>query len=357
MMKIWQSFILLILLGCHSQAFAAIRPSFLLEDSAWNATEIVVATEGVAIDGKLQILEVWKGGLRIGGNLSVSEMAAFAPESKRAVSTVFEQKNEKPAVYVTGSRLVLFLKKPMKDFEKWQPVNFFNDMNSSVVWIEQDKAYSFLQVMNPGPSALTLLHLSAEEMRTQTDKILQTQAALTKVSSLKNPTQRAQDLRRFVSSPYYFARQEAFTELSKCGKAALPVLRSMLNDKSLLPQHNHVIKALGKAGGKSVGSELTRIVTIETKFWKKTAPTLKEGWWNEVGLTPSQTETLRNRYSKVLSTLYALKTMKYSGSKTAVTQLRDFWRSLPQLESKSGLNQMSEECDNVLKALSADEGQ
>jgi len=37
--------------------------------------------------------------------------------------------------------------------------------------------------------------------------------------------------------------------------------------------------------------------------------------------------------------------------KEVVTEFRDFWRSLPQLDDKSGLNQMSEECDKILLAL------
>ncbi len=77
------------------------------------------------------------------------------------------------------------------------------------------------------------------------------------------------------------------------------------------------------------------------------------GWWNGTGLQWSEVETLRNRYVKVLHALYALKQIKYGGSRNAVIELRNFWRLLPQLEDKSGLNQMSEECDNVLKALTA----
>jgi hypothetical protein len=58
-----------------------------------------------------------------------------------------------------------------------------------------------------------------------------------------------------------------------------------------------------------------------------------------------------NHYTRVLAAIRVLNGLKYGDSKTAIIQLRDFWRSLPQLEDKSGLNQMSEECDGLLKAI------
>jgi hypothetical protein len=101
---------------------------------------------------------------------------------------------------------VLFLKKPTDASEKWQPGNFYNDMNVSVVWLEQGKAYAFIQMMNPGPSLLIPLRLSEAEINAQVTGILQTQTAVTKASSLKNLAQRAQALRPFISSKHYFAR-------------------------------------------------------------------------------------------------------------------------------------------------------
>jgi hypothetical protein len=76
---------------------------------------------------------------------------------------------------------------------------------------------------------------------------------------------------------------------------------------------------------------------------------LKEGWWNDMRNT--NTEYLRSRYGKLLFALVTLQEQKYAGCRTVVTQFRDFWRSLPQLEDRSGLNQMSQQCDQILKAL------
>lgn len=46
-----------------------------------------------------------------------------------------------------------------------------------------------------------------------------------------------------------------------------------------------------------------------------------------------------------------LKKLKAVSCKALVIELRDFWRSLPQLEDKSGLDQMSKECDSILQVL------
>ena len=47
-----------------------------------------------------------------------------------------------------------------------------------------------------------------------------------------------------------------------------------------------------------------------------------------------------------------MKEIRYHDAESIVAELRDFWRSLPQLED-SGLDQMSKECDSLLDALQA----
>ena len=130
----------------------------------------------------------------------------------------------------------------------------------------------------------------------------------------------------------------------------MPVLHRMLSDNSLFKLHGEVVKSLAKAGGNLVAEELTQLVRDEMSFWKATAPKLKRGWWNQ--LEQPERETLRDRYSIVYEGLLALKELTYPGCKEAVTEFRDFWRSLPQLEDDRGLDQMSRECDEILRKLS-----
>ena len=125
----------------------------------------------------------------------------------------------------------------------------------------------------------------------------------------------------------------------------------MLRDEARSAQHADVVRALAWAGGPAVGHELVALLREDLAFWKATAPQLRPGWWNGTGLGGPDVEQLRNRYGRTLQILYALRELRVAAGRDAVTELRDYWRSLPQLEDQSGLNQMSQECDNVLRAL------
>src|SRR5438874_1861724 len=88
-------------------AFAAIRPSFHLDTSGWHATHIVVVTEGERIDGKVRVLESWRGDLRPGDRLELPDLAAFAPLKSRAISAPFLAKPMAgQPTHVTGDRMV-----------------------------------------------------------------------------------------------------------------------------------------------------------------------------------------------------------------------------------------------------------
>ncbi len=360
-MKFRNLIFLAILLLCATNIYAGIRPSFSLDYCSWEATDIVVATEGDVIDGNFTILESLKGSLLPDETVSVPDLAQFKPESSRLVKIGFGENSKESPEYVSGQRMILFLKRKTqlsnvsakesnaKLPTVWEAASYEKEINVSVVWLEGEKSFAFIQVVNPGDSILVEYGKSEQQIKERISEVIQTQSSLNQIISIPEKSGRAESLAPFTSSELYLARQLAFEELEKCGDAALPVLHRILNDDSKLNLHAKAIESLTIIGGKKVGAELTDIVREETLFWKTVAPRLKKGWWNKIN--ESETETLRNHYSKVLEALYALKKLKFAGSKEVVTEFRDFWRSLPQLEDKSGLNQMSEACDDVLKDL------
>jgi hypothetical protein len=352
------SLIAVLLFTIHAEA--GIRPSFVLDYCTWHATHIVIATEGDEIDGKLTVLESWKGDLQPGEVVSIPELAIFKPQSSREVKRgIFG--SEKPKKYVTGSRMILFLRKLDRPVEtlnepvdkshgsdRWEPASR-QGMNVSVLWIEGGQSFAFIQVMNPGDSILTYYDDSEREIIDQAFEVLHLQERVNSSVAIQDESKRAEALAQFALSESYYARDVAFAELQKCRKAALPVLRKMLGDQTILKRHSEVIKTLSAAGGDEVAAELTTIVREELGFWQETGPRLRDGWWNN--MNEPETEVLRNRYSKVLEALYSLRKLKPVGCKEVVTEFRDFWRSLPQLEDKSGLTQMSEACDKILQEL------
>ena len=345
---------LLLLLVCR-QTVAAIEPSFNLQSCAWNGGVIVVATEGAKIDGQLIVLEVWKGGLKPGDVLSVPELAAFAPLPKRVVYSGYSagRKSAAPA-YVTGSRMVLFLTKPSHPGGSWQPADSpRGGMKASVVWIEGSVSYAFEQMINPGPTLLTAFPTITEgNMKKMVLSIDGQQDRLRAAVQNPDPVLRSQALEPFVHSDLYYARRDALDALSRCGRSALLVLRAMLRDETLADQHGEIIEVIGTVGGRSVGPELTALIGSELSFWRKTAPRLRQGWWNGTGLPWAKVQGLRDRYSTLYSALIALARIKYQGDAKVVAELRDFWKSQPQLEDKSGLYQMTKTCDSILREKS-----
>lgn len=365
--------------------WAGIRPSFGLDHCTWHATHIVIASEGDEIDGSLTVLESWKGDLQPGEVISIPQLASFKSQPSREVKSsplgpAIEQslKYVAPKKYVTGARMILFLKKkeqspeastnsagslqaPGNALDLWEPASR-DGINVSVLWIEEGRAFAFIQVMNPGDSILTHYHPSIysrndnepsgdseKEIRDRVFEVMQIQDQANDAVTIRDQWMRAAALAPLASSALYYARDLAFTELQKCGKAALPVLRQMLSDQTVLRLHPEVLKSLAAAGGDEVADEITAVVREELAFWQETGPRLKNGWWNTIN--EPETEVLRDRYGKVLQALYCLTKLKPVGCKEVVIEFRDFWRSLPPLGDKRGLDQMSEACDVVLRSL------
>ena len=346
----------------HSYASAGIRPSFYLEDSSWNATDIVVATEGKKIDGVFLVLESLKGPLQPGETIKIPELAIFADEKSRVVKDAWY----KPlSLVVTGERMVLFLKRdtnqPLADADhrlppatslKWKAASHWNEFNVSVVWVEQGKSFSFVQLSNPGPSLLVSLNISEADLRSQIVNIQKTQTDFLGAAAVTDPGQKAEALAPFVHQSLYQAREAAFEELKKCGKAALPVLRRMIADESLLRIHSSLVDVLAEAGNSDAAGDLVALLDRDLGFWRRNGPALESGWWNGTGFSSLEdVEPLRDRYSRDYQALHALTKTPFRGSESLLIGFRDFWKSLPQL-AEIGSNQLFTLFDEALQELS-----
>lgn len=142
-----------VFLLCALNSYAGIRPSFSLDYSAWNATHIIVATEGEEIDGNFTVLESLKGSLGYGETISIQELSNFKSESSRQVK---EGYSEIPIAskFVTGAKMILFLRANPKSKTIWESADFYKDFKTSVLWIEGEQTFAFIQTMNPGNSVL-----------------------------------------------------------------------------------------------------------------------------------------------------------------------------------------------------------
>jgi hypothetical protein len=350
---------LLALIGHTPAAFGFISASFIQDHCIWNATHIVVVTEGDKIDGIVEVKESWRGDLKEGASITIPELAEFAPEEKRAVrkglSAILEEEQE-PAMkvtHVTGKRMVLFLRKKeekaglgKQDKVTWELANrIWKRMDVSVAWVEAERMYAIVQESNPGPSAIYYRGTTETKMKDRVLQIVKMQEALTKAIGRSDPDKVVDAVMPLLKFDSYYVGDEAVETLGQSGKDGLAILRKLLQDESCTGYHPGICRALAQAGGAKAGPDLTAVVKQELRFWKEIGPGLKPGWWNGEGLEWKEVEHLRLHYSKVHAALQALREIRFPGCRETVKDFRDCWLSL----GKASITQLSEACDDVLK--------
>ncbi len=326
-------------------------PSFHIDECGWHAGAVVVVKALSLKLGTVEVIDTWTGDLRKGERLTLKELAVFADPAARAIIA----RNLADPDQVTGSRIILFLKRRPRTEDPSKPdwVPALRSVEDSTAWLEGSTLYILASGKRRDAVGFEELLITPTASQERVKEMARLRADVEKAAALPDPGKRATALRPFVKSEVYHARHAALEGLACCGKPALPVLRELLGDAALAPRHGDIVRSLARAGGPDSGAELTKLLEGELAFWKKIGPGLPAGWWNGAnGAVPwDNVERLRNRYGRTLETIRGLRQARFAGGKATVTAFRDFWRSLPQLEDKSGLNQMSEECDGLLAEL------
>jgi hypothetical protein len=337
-------------------SLAGIHPTFSLDYCSWHATDVVLV-EVTPKPGVFRVIEAWKGDLKAGNLVTVPklqppsgamEIIAYLREFD---DTVKGGLNEQIPAQRIGSQMVLFLKEsPEASSDHWKSANFFREMKASVFWIDGGQLYAFRQLENPGPSVLVPWDMSLDKMRDRVNEIDGIEIDLVKVSAMEDGAARAEGLKAYVRSDILEAQQLALSELQKGGPKALPAIREMLSDPTFADEGAELIEAFAEAGGESVGEELDLRLQEQVRFWQATAATLPVGWWSQ-DATPHA--PLRERYMQTWQLVVALERVHYQPASTTAEQLGNLWRSLPQLNDPSGLDQMVTECDKLMAEFRA----
>ena len=377
----WHNWIsVVLLLAAAGDASAGIRPSFQLDPSAWDATDVVMVKTTTEAD-TFEVIESWKGDLQPAQRITIPELrpgadgvpiSSYPAEEWPAHSD--DSTSAKIPKQVPGSRLVLFLKKRNQAGSSldangqgmhpdWEPANLFHDMKTAAVWIDGETLYCFVQIVNPGPSVLVKFSsfewsrtrskweetaMTIASLRTRADHVVQIQRELRTAVQIEDVVARAEQLRTFARSGVGPAQSFVFEELGKAGPAALPVLRAMLEDPEYAELRELLMHAYVRAGGAALGEELSARLESELAFWKAMGPSLARGWWNE---DARPNAPLRERYFETLEILHGLAGSRPLSAVNTAIELRDFWRSLPQLNDPSGLDQMAGECDRLIHLI------
>jgi hypothetical protein len=196
---------------------------------------------------------------------------------------------------------------------------------------------------------LTTVRMSEAKLRDRVAEITGIQADL-ESPSMENADVRARRLQSYVQSDLLPARQFALEALGKLGPSATATIRGMLDDTAFALHADELIKAYVTAGRETVREDLNIRLRNELEFWRAKGPALPKGWWNQIE-TPGL-DLLRSRYLRTFQLVLALQRVHYSEAATTARELSVFWKSLPQLNDPSGINQMANECDKLIDQLS-----
>ena len=306
-----------VLLVCllTTPAHGAFRASFWLPELAWEATDIVVVRDTPVLDGRVTVLEVWHGDLVPRAELVLPELAAFASEGARRIEKGWSE-HPLDAVHVTGDRIVLFLRRG----EKIQPAAPSGGLRVSAAWLEEDRAFGFVQTINPGPVRLVNLE-EAGSLRERVRKIANQRRAfdgLAGPTGPADPVDRARALVPFMTLPY--ARKDAYERTGALGPDVVPFLRAMLDDPGPELVPFRWVDAMVEAAGPAAGDELLALLRRITAAWN--------------ALPPDEPPALRGApiedTSLPISALRALRGRCHEGCIEAVQELRSAWRNLAE---------------------------
>jgi hypothetical protein len=331
-------------------ASARLEPSFKLPRAAWNATDIVVASEALT-PGIFRVIESWRGDLTPGAEIRVPQMIKFQRSTNRV------GRNESgDQVRVESPIVVLFLKRSeLSDKTKlngWMPAENWageQGMQQSFAWLQDRVAFTFVRFWSLGPSVLSAGD-SEEKFKSDTVEVVKERDAFDTAVNTLDKAQRATAVAEFVHSRNPWARMDVFKALEVCGPAALPALWGIVNDEETMPVpdvHDQAVRVIGIVGGARAGPKLQLLLRGEVDFWIRIAPNLPNGWWNQV--ENPHLEILRSHYGIALDAVLALKRAGYKQSAPLIQRLHDLWVSMPQLDDASGLNRLAEECESTLK--------
>jgi hypothetical protein len=334
------------------QGFAEDGPSFVLDESAWRATDVVVVSQAESPGAELTVLEVWKG------NLHKGDTVAFPGLPVAPLASQDDIFGRQPSVAVSGKRIVLFLT-PATASPAAQPTtttsaraawvgsNPFGGSENrfSAAWIEADQAHAFGQLMD-GPSVLHSIRMNEAQLKAGTEAAIRAHDDLLKALAIKDPNERALTLKPLVTRCNWMERYEVVGGLRDCGRVALPIFREMLRDEEHF--EDHWVWSMCAVAGTDAGAEMVAVLQAELAYWQKIGPALKVGWWND-GRGPYP-KNVSMRLDRLHFTIGRLRILQYPPARESLFQLRDFWASLPQLSTGQANDWVIKECNIALEA-------
>ena len=346
--------LVLFLLLLTVSASAGIRPSFGVDNVAWNSDVIVVAN-ALRTPGWFEVIETWKSDRVVPGEkIFLKQMVPFEAAGVKVVGCAYYDGPNCHPRSLSASRVVLFLKVSSADADRFIGASSFWDagsdqsMQASLAWIENDNVFAYQQPMNPGPSMLLPLGIKEEAFHTQVSEVVEKRKEVESNIHPDDPAGNAERLSVFLRNDFSPAETFVLEHLESYKVDALPTLEKLTLDDRVIHHHGELVKLIAKLHNPSGLAFLQDQLRRDVQYWKQTGPTLPTGWWNGPDKVDVATEVMRSRYMRLISTIEGLTASHDTASMAEVKELRALWLAHPQLNDHSGLDQMVVECDRYL---------
>lgn len=169
--------VLLIFISAPSNS-AKIHSRISVEVCANLASHVVIVSVSDNFNGELIVRDSWKGDLKPGQIINIPELKSFKSLESRSIQcpdSILLCGQDGPQQYVTGSRLILFLKKriaPIKNESgartgsgpAWDGVDRLS-ITQTIIWIEGEESFAFFDSDEDKRGILANFGLTEEEIK------------------------------------------------------------------------------------------------------------------------------------------------------------------------------------------------
>jgi hypothetical protein len=380
--------------------------SFLLDHLAWYSTDVVVASEGEKVDGKLKVLEVWRGSLKPGMELSVPALARFSNPGERFLLGEWSlQRIGVPPNVLTGERIVLFLRESNGHADDetdlirsgkrlWEPTAahvgrvFGTEAGktpSSVAWIKEGCAFCFrwtettplnihgriLKRRREGepkqtPARARRTGIPALSTHPASESLMR--AKVVEFSGLGKPDGElvvvpngAEDAKNETARARFkvvLPTDGGFSLFAKKGNPFLPSKPAL--ETRLRKDGPRAMVADLTARGEVVAPFLVNFLEQELAFWNVQSrihplQDLNPYWWNGWGISDRDEEAIAalwRRYVITREIVHALGSMEHRAAREVIEHLHTVWKQAPGVfEDADPLHRLTHICQAVLWRL------
>lgn len=282
----------------------------------------VVVAKALPLEGRVQVLETWRGDIVAGTTLALPDIAAIASDSRRLV---FSQ--SRPTRNVLGvDRMVLFLGE-----SKSSTCTFARPALLSLLIIEGGKTWAPSLPRSFG--GFGDLGLNETELGAQVAIVGALADELEAATKRPTAAARAKALvPLLLSSTSSTIHWKALAALRGCGADAVPVLRDLVRRDAHMALRPNLLALLKEASNDAFVSELHELMARDIRFWKRIAPDLEESWWTGAGASGSaEAEFMRSRVAQTRNLLDWARAANERSTNEAAEELGQLWTSDAQL--------------------------